>query len=837
MILRPLALLAVLALGSSRRDQELERWVRALDTAREPEWSRALDSLSALGEPAAARVLDGFEQAGYAARRARARLLSEIPQAAHCARLLELVDDPDPEVRRLLADALGDPALAETGASERVTALERLLSEDPDPRVRGQALGGLIECTLDEAVPALDRALERLPPAEAEAAATGLAQLPVGRERLIARVVAAFAGEARLPDPVLAALMRGYGRGLAEVPGGGEALRERLPFVRALLHPAAEVQSAARLALVQFLTRAAELSESERAERVLARLGAEGWPRVGCLSRRLELVWRQRGDPAAGLALARDMRRAALALEPGESEVWEARARLYEGAALYALGQAAEALALFEALAGRLEASGVRRVDLYPGLRAEDHTAGGGVVQMDGQLLGALAHVWIALIALEREPGGTRALEELRTAHRLLLEARVVALRTGANDPAGLDALFEHDLSPQSLVLFNQRLAPERRGHALDQALALAEACGRVAPLEMPGFGRDEAPSRVLGDVFFDPERRELLRGLRDEQLHGIERRLKDLEQSTLGPRDPDERLNERVLLRQYGYYLHNSARKEEEALRAAKDGAQSALSSSELRTIHAQLLEYLTPSMHAHALAGELRSEGRTAEARALCERVLAVLSTAPVGSAVWSELSSARFELLRGSTLMDEDRAREAEQAYQDAERRLAAIETLVEQRRADDPASGAQYDGQLRAIRELRGDALLSLAVNANVRMHDPARALGHFERAFELNQSPFMRVLRACYRARSGKGEEARTVLRSVVPVPSLYYNIACTHALLGEKEPALDYLERDLRENHPTEGSRAQKLEWMRGDPDLAGLRGEPRFERLLGERR
>jgi tetratricopeptide (TPR) repeat protein len=135
----------------------------------------------------------------------------------------------------------------------------------------------------------------------------------------------------------------------------------------------------------------------------------------------------------------------------------------------------------------------------------------------------------------------------------------------------------------------------------------------------------------------------------------------------------------------------------------------------------------------------------------------------------------------------------------------------------------------------IRELRGDALLSLAVNANVRMGKPARALEYFERAYELNQSPFMRVLRACYRARSGKADEARTVLRSVTPVPSLYYNIACTHALLGEKSEALEFLERDLAENHPSAGSLAQKREWARKDPDLASLRGEPRFERLFGE--
>jgi tetratricopeptide (TPR) repeat protein len=217
------------------------------------------------------------------------------------------------------------------------------------------------------------------------------------------------------------------------------------------------------------------------------------------------------------------------------------------------------------------------------------------------------------------------------------------------------------------------------------------------------------------------------------------------------------------------------------------------------------------------------------------LCERALSTLRTAPLGSPLWSEYSSARFELLLGSTYMDEARAHEAEQAYEAGERRLAAIEQKLREMRGAEAESEAArgWEAQRRMVAEMRGEALLSLAVNANVRMGDPARALAFFERAYELNQSSFMRVLRACYRARSGKAAEARTVLASVVPTPALYYNIACTHALLGEPGPALDFLERDLDENHPTAGARTQKLEWMRKDPDLASLRGEARYQRLL----
>ncbi len=124
-------------------------------------------------------------------------------------------------------------------------------------------------------------------------------------------------------------------------------------------------------------------------------------------------------------------------------------------------------------------------------------------------------------------------------------------------------------------------------------------------------------------------------------------------------------------------------------------------------------------------------------------------------------------------------------------------------------------------------------MSLAVNANVRLEDPERALGFFERAYELEQNEFMRVLLGCYRARSGHVEEARSALATVTPSPQLYYNLACTHALLGDIDLALDYLQREFAENHPTPGSLERQKEWARGDPDLAPLRGHPRFERLV----
>ena len=111
--------------------------------------------------------------------------------------------------------------------------------------------------------------------------------------------------------------------------------------------------------------------------------------------------------------------------------------------------------------------------------------------------------------------------------------------------------------------------------------------------------------------------------------------------------------------------------------------------------------------------------------------------------------------------------------------------------------------------------------------------PERALAYFERAYELDQRDFMQVLLACYRARSGRDDEARAVLRTVRPAPALFYNLACTHAMLGDAELAIDFLQRDFLENHPSTGSLERQKEWARGDPDLASLRGDPRFQRLV----
>ena len=90
-----------------------------------------------------------------------------------------------------------------------------------------------------------------------------------------------------------------------------------------------------------------------------------------------------------------------------------------------------------------------------------------------------------------------------------------------------------------------------------------------------------------------------------------------------------------------------------------------------------------------------------------------------------------------------------------------------------------------------------------------------------------------MLYACYRARSGRAAEARAALTGVQPSPAVFYNLACTYALLGDQDTAIDFLQRELEENHPTPASLERQKAWAAGDPDLASLRENPRFQRLV----
>ncbi|MFM7298706.1 MAG: hypothetical protein ACKO4Q_15990, partial [Planctomycetota bacterium] len=181
---------------------------------------------------------------------------------------------------------------------------------------------------------------------------------------------------------------------------------------------------------------------------------------------------------------------------------------------------------------------------------------------------------------------------------------------------------------------------------------------------------------------------------------------------------------------------------------------------------------------------AERAREQGRAETARRIAERAAVDLEAL---RGALGELDLARYlaaaEAAQGGALMDLERGTEAELVFARALERLDGAAREVEQR---EDKSGA------RLVRAQRAGMLTSLAVNANVKLRDPAKALEYFERAYELDQSDFMKVLLACYRARAGQVAEARAALADLRVTPANYYNLACTWALLGERELALDY---------------------------------------------
>lgn len=88
-----------------------------------------------------------------------------------------------------------------------------------------------------------------------------------------------------------------------------------------------------------------------------------------------------------------------------------------------------------------------------------------------------------------------------------------------------------------------------------------------------------------------------------------------------------------------------------------------------------------------------------------------------------------------------------------------------------------------------------------------------------------------LLGYCY-ARWGRQEEARRVLADLETLCEGSYAqaiaLAAVHAGLGEKDRALDWLERAFEEH-------CGGLAWVRNDPVWDGLREEPRFQALLGK--
>ncbi len=92
--------------------------------------------------------------------------------------------------------------------------------------------------------------------------------------------------------------------------------------------------------------------------------------------------------------------------------------------------------------------------------------------------------------------------------------------------------------------------------------------------------------------------------------------------------------------------------------------------------------------------------------------------------------------------------------------------------------------------------------------------------------------FVDALRVLGNHLAAKGEYARALqldrrLVRLIPEDAIaWYNLACTYGVLGMTDPAFATLQRSLELGY-------RYLDRLRQDPDLKGLRRDPRFNRLL----
>jgi len=90
----------------------------------------------------------------------------------------------------------------------------------------------------------------------------------------------------------------------------------------------------------------------------------------------------------------------------------------------------------------------------------------------------------------------------------------------------------------------------------------------------------------------------------------------------------------------------------------------------------------------------------------------------------------------------------------------------------------------------------------------------------------------RILLAVGYAHVGKADDAVRELERAIALRAndgnTLYNATCVYGVLGRADDALDMLERAIKAGYAN-------FDWVRRDPDLAGLRTNPRFQALVGQ--
>ncbi len=811
-----MALAAWAAVQGAEVAEEQSARVAALlaDLDRPAQARQAFTELVALGEPVAPPALASLKAATVEGRRSRSLLVREVGGSDQIEAAIACLDDPDLDVRTHLLEFLAKPELRSERADARVQALEQLALAAPERALRAAAVKALGRIEDPASVEGLMRLLSSLAPAHRAQAARALGTHPLAREEVVEWVQESFdrpRSEVAAQDEVLAALLDpGYGLALAELAAGGTRPRDLMPFVLGARHPDAEVRLGAAVALDRFVARLRSLGEGPRAERALAALSGRGLDDDGLLAERARLALEDGEDPTPARAAARELEARCAGGDDFDSLVLRSQAGLLAAAAELAAGQPAEADPALDSSLRSLDSAIAHRLDL----RTTELVA----VQIELLERRALVELYRALSLLSAGADVARpeVLAHARSAHELSLRAQLVLTshwgRTvrwnpsllGAPPEWSLDRLIVHPLSPWALIFANDRRKGLPPARALELQGLLGCALASVAPLEMPGFARSGGVDPACGDPVQDPRRQALLREILAAYVRALQDAGDAMRELPRDPQDPGRGDELRTLLGRLAAQLAEEGVRDEGATWRAH-------------------LRLRRPSDAALPLAEQLRGEGRTSDARALTQRLLDDLRrAAEVLAPLESALLQARAEAALGANSMDEGDARRAEELLLKALERFDVLDQDL-----------APDGGGLARLRALRAEVLVSLAVNANVKLGDPARALSYIERAFALRENDFMRVLLACYRARAGRGAEARAVLRGVPVAPSNFYNLACTYALLGERELALDFLRRDFLEMRASPGRLERQKEWARGDPDLSSLRDDARFEDLV----
>ncbi|MFT7669320.1 MAG: tetratricopeptide (TPR) repeat protein [Planctomycetota bacterium] len=739
-------------------------------------------------------------------RRATATLLALQSSPADFEQVLSLLEDPDELTRRTLLEYLGAVELDSQEAGQlRVAELYTSARDDSALRVRQAALEALAGLDSKLAANALFSLFGELSVSERKNAAELFCSVmypesEAARELLEEGVVASFCESPNaLPLDVLALLLPNYGLRLAEREDGGELARERAPLVLGLRNPSPAIRAAADLAFRMFQSRLRELERHERADRSLEHFATDGVPTKPLLYLRV-VNSMEEGTIELDVALAgaRRLGQSSPADDATEEGEWRARAALLEANVLMAQNRLEEA-------AGPLERAG----DLYDGLIArqlEQWGERGAMRQRDllqGRALVEFAEVF-RRIASGINPNDLGLFQRLRTAHAMQIESQVIARDSDVPAVAVMDPFFGAALSPCALIFAAKPHAAWDAARCIKMKRGLGRALASVSAREMPGYEPYPYPLPEVGDPVIDIRRRRWLDKLAEGEVRALKRELDVLRSKEERQVDPDPQLESDI-----AFVSYSLARTERSLKR---------------ETLADRYFGLRRPTADALLLAELLRREGRTEESRELAKRFDDDLTAHNLRQKfTWALHLAAQAELMIGGCWSDEGDATSAEEHMLVALDLLEGLRTYFED--ADAPDSALAVDNEI-------AEALVSLAVNSNVKAKDPEKALAYFERAYLLRQDDFMRIMLACYRARSGRANEARELISDVPESPRGYYNLACTYALLGEVQMALEYLERDFEENRTSREALEKQKEWARGDPDLVALREDPGFQFL-----